>query len=192
MSHASHERVLESTPSGTNAREQRVGLSTAPITIESCPIPFTGAAAVRSNLLIVTVERRDQVFTVAPGLSAYFVLRDEGQASVRSFRDEVHAFLGEIGPECLVFRAGQRRGQFAVGPLIHRMETILDLTPGVRVRKVHHNSIEAWKRDHRTAIPKPDGELPIWDRVLREDATAAACLSYAMRFGGPVSVKEVG
>jgi hypothetical protein len=165
--------------------------SPVPITVEAMPIAFAGAAAVRSNLLIVTVERHGHVFEVVPGRSAYFAMPDERQPTARRFKDEVHAFLAEVSPDCLVFRAGQRRGQLAVGPLVHRMETILDLTPGVLVRKVHHNSLEAWKRENRQRLPEPDPELQIWDFLLREDATAAACLSYALRFGGPVSVKEV-
>jgi hypothetical protein len=155
-----------------------------PITVERMPHAFCGAAANRNKLIMMTIERQGDAFAVSRHASAEFVLDSDSQASLRRFRQEVEHFVRDGALNMIVLRGGQRTGTYASGPDVVRMETALELIPGLRVRRVHHNSLRAWRRYSRERLPKPDTSLPRADATLHWEAIVAARLAYGIQVEG--------
>lgn len=155
-----------------------------PITLVPVPIRFYGASVNRDTLTIVAIEKRGDRFETIEAGSAEFKLPDESGIALRYFKKSVEAHLAV---ECLakiVLRIGQHVGKFQCGPLIIRIESALELIEGLKVLKVHHQSLRTWQDIHKGELDKPDSGLPMPQVESRWHATVAARLSYGLHHEG--------
>lgn len=151
---------------------------------------WTGAAAGSSSLVIVSLERVDHGFMIAPSMSARFVLQDSSQASLRHVFHELEEFTSQTGISELVLRKCQRGGKYAGGHDARRLEAALELVPGILVRSVNNHSLTGWSRIHSHEMPDAAPHLTLQEKPVCAGAIAAARLASGLHVGGVKLVQD--
>lgn len=152
-----------------------------PITVERCPLWYTGAAVSMRGLAMVSVERANDRFVIVRDKSAQFVLQGAGQGALRRFHRELRRFLEECSITDVILRTGPARGSRQTHVDVSRMRAALELVPGVSVTEVNYLSLRPFALELKKELPPPLGTLPYPFVDIHEQAIAAACLSHEVQ-----------
>ena len=119
---------------------------------------FTAGSIIIPNLVIVTLERdASGNFRLLPPKSGKFTLEERSTASVQRFASDVKAFTALADIRFITLSAGQESGRFPPGPRAFKIETILQLVPGLQVEIVNTKCVDYWVGRSDPCLPEPSG-----------------------------------
>jgi len=114
----------------------------------------TAAVISKPRLLVVTVDVSARGGPkVDQGRSRAFELADRSAFAIRNLRREISGFFQRQRIDRVYLRAKSADGQFIGHPWNYKIETVLQLEPGLELTFVDTNSIGAW-------VLRTEPELP--------------------------------
>lgn len=126
----------------------------------AAPTIATGALAAGTHLFIVTLEQASEaVFQLKEEQTAVYELQERTTAATCQCAELIGRFLRASAIRRISLRYSPDTGQYRPHPHTLKLETILQLAPGVCVDLVPGNSVMAWVRREAPALPglpRPD------------------------------------
>lgn len=149
------------------------------------PAPLFDAVA-NSEVVTAAVISKSKLFLVSlkcgagrPPLlddagSVVLELRDRSGRAVNSLAREANGFFSAKGISQVFLRSRCGNGKYAGHPFGFKVETILQMVPGLRVDLVNSNSIGAWARREEPCLPEGPRDLGAYDYEQRRLAIETA------------------
>lgn len=138
------------------------------------PVPLFDALA-NSEIVTAAVISKSKLFVVslkcgagrplrfdAAG-SVMLELRDRSGRAVNGLAREANDFFGAKGISQVFLRSRCASGKYAGHPLGFKVETILQMVPGIRVDLVNSQSVSAWARREEPCLPEGPRNLGAHD-----------------------------
>lgn len=120
----------------------------------AAPTIATGAMAAGTHLFIVTLEQASEgIFQLKADQTAVYELQERTAAASRQCAELIEHFLRVSAIRRVSLRYSPDTGQYRPHPHTLKLETILQLAPGVCVDLVPGNSVMAWVRREAPELP---------------------------------------
>lgn len=149
------------------------------------PVPLFDALA-NSEMVTAAVISKSKLYVVSlkfgagrmPHIDAagsvVLKLHDRSGRAVNSLARETNSFFDAKGTSQVFLRSRCASGKYAGHPLGFKVETILQMVPGLRVDLVNSNSISAWTRREEPCLPEGPRDLGAYDYERRRLAIETA------------------
>lgn len=116
----------------------------------------TAAAASGNLLAIVTVETYGTGLRLRPKSTAFHELDGSDQSDTIGLSRNVFRYLSSARVGRILLRKAPETGPYSAKGAVYRLETILQLAPGLVVDVVHTQKVGGWVRSKGVALPQPE------------------------------------